>query len=236
MKILLILTLLFSLQAFGSEEENCEYPIMEPILDNGNMNMIKEVSTALKKDFKRRPMNVKGFNLALSIETNFEVPLIGADIYWGRIYLNQNDPKNIVYRDDLIAEANYKKEKANPGNFNYSNYSVASINSAKGLSLVKAAGADVNVKSTDGKFSTRTGGRLTIKVKAPNENPTNLLMDVVNNNGKITKSLIVGSKKIPFDSFKINAEKNMFGVTSILSGIDTIQFYSAGKVIHTITQ
>lgn len=237
MKFLLTLTLLFSFQANSSEiDENCVYPIGEPILEVGQAKMINQVSSAVKKDFKRRPMNIKGFNLALNIESNFEAPLIGQDPYWGRIYFKDGDDKNIAYRDDLIAEEHYKEELKAPGVFNYSTYKVSDINSAKGLSLVKAAGAEVNVKSADGKFSTKTGGRLTIKVKAPSENPYNLSMDVVRAGNKVSKFLLIAGKRIPFDSFKINASKNFLGVTTILSGIDTIQFYAGGKVVHSIKQ
>ena len=237
MKILLTATLLFSLNAFSEEvDENCDYPILEPILEVGATKMINQVSTAIKKDFKRRPMNLKGFNLALNIETNFEAPLIGKDPYWGRIYFKDGDDQNIAYRDDLISEDNYKKELNSPTTFTYSTYKVSDINSGAGLYLVKAAGAEVNVKSTNGNFSTKTGGRLTIKVKAPSENSYNLQMDVVKAGNKVSKFLLIGDKRIPFDSFKVNASKNFLGVTTILSGIDTIQFYSGGNVVHSIRQ
>lgn len=237
MKILLSLILLFSLNAFSVEgDQICELPNTEPILNDETLKLVGSLSTSIKKDFKRRPLTTSGFNLALSIETNFEVPFIGKDPYWGRIYFKNGDDKNIAYRDDLLAEENYSKEKVDPNKFLYANYSVANINSAKGLSLVKAAGAEVNVKSADGKFTTKTGGRLTIKVKAPGESSISLTVDVVNTGGKVSKFLIIGNKKVSFDSFKINAEKNVFGSTSILSGIETIQFFSGGKVAHTINQ
>lgn len=237
MKFLLTLTLLFSLNIFAEElDENCEYPIIEPILEVGAAKMINQVSTAVKRDFKRRPMNVKDFNLALNIETNFEAPLIGKDPYWGRIYFKDGDDQNITYRDDLIAEENYNDELKKPALFNYSKYKVSDINSSKGLSLIKAAGAEVNVKSTDEKFSIKTGGRLTIRVKAPSENPYNLSVDVVRAGKNVSKFLLIAGKRIPFDNFKINASKNFLGVTTILSGIDTIQFYSGGKVVHSIKQ
>lgn len=235
MKLLLTLLFIFPLTTFAFEED-CDYPASVPVLETGNAKMIKELHDGIKSDFKKRPMNLKGYNLALSIETNFEAPIIGKDKYWGRIYLHDSDTKNIKYRDDLIAEEHYNKEKKNPGSFNYSNYSVADINSAKGLSLVKAAGAEVNVKSSDGKFTTKNGGRLVVKVKAPNEKAFNLTMDVNRQGARVNKTLILGNKRVPFDSFKINASKNFLGVTTILSGITNIQFYSGGKVVHTITQ
>ena len=237
MKIILIIILLFSLNAFAKEvDDNCETAIMEPILDVGTTKMLNQISTAVKRDFKQRPMNVKGFNLVLNIESNFEAPLIGKDPYWGRIYFKDGDEKIIAYRDDLIAEHHYHDELKAPEKFSYSTYKMADINSTNGLFLVKAGGAEVNVKSTNGKFSTNTGGRLTIRVKAPGKNPQDLLLDVVKSGNKVSKFLIVSSQSIPFDSFKINASKNFLGVTTILSGIDTIQFYSGGKVVHSIKQ
>ncbi len=232
MKILITILLFLSF-INGSLAEDCHYSVTgDEILDGDNIKMLRQVSNGLKREFKRRPFNVKGFHLALSIETNFEAPLIGKDIYWGRIYLKDGDSQNIGYRDDLIAEKNYSEESKKPGRFNYSNYKVSDINSAKGLSLVKAAGAEVNVKSVGKAFSTTSGGRLAIKVKAPSENARSLVIDVVRRNGSISNFLIVNNRRIPFDSFKINASKNFLGVTTILAGVDSIKFYSGGKVVH----
>jgi hypothetical protein len=158
MKILLCLTFLFSFNAFsGQGNEICELPNTRPILDDETVQMVDNLNNAIKKDFKRRPLTASGFVLALNIETNFEVPLIGSDLYWGRIYLKNGDDKNIAYRDDLLAEKYYAREKADPKTFYNADYSVANINSANGLSLVKAAGAEVNVKSADGNFTTKAG-------------------------------------------------------------------------------
>ena len=234
MKCLILITLLIPLFSFAEEVADCNYKIAEPILDDQNFKMIETTGSGIKRDFKRRPMGLP-LRLALSIETNFEAPIIGDDIYWGRIYIKDSDPNNIFYRDDLLAEDNYKNEQAHPNLVSNAVYPVNKINSAQGLSLIKAAGAEVNVKAI-GKFSTATGGRLFVKVKPPGSAAISVVIDVVSTKGKIQNFLVVNNKRIPFDSFKINASKNFLGVTTILSGIDNIQFSSGGKVIHTIDQ
>lgn len=230
-----LLPLLFSLSLSTYAQEECDYPVMEPLIPVEQAENLKQVSNAIKKDFKRRAIKLPGFINVLSIETNFDAPIIGKDTYWGKIYIRDGQNDRITYRDDVIAERHYNEEKKNPDKTYYtSSYNVAEINSAKGLSLIKAAGADVKVKSPGGKFSTKTGGRLVIDVKAPNESPKVITMDVVRKGKSISKSVVVGDKKIPFDNFKINASKNFLGITTILSGIQSIQFFSNGKVVHTI--
>ncbi len=231
MKLLILITFMFPLITFA-QSDDCKFEVAEPILGNDVQKIFETMGAGIKRDFKRRPLGLP-LRLALSIETNFEAPLVGKDIYWGRIYIKDSDPNNVFYRDDLLAEDNYKNEQAHPNLVSNSVYKVSDINSAAGLSLVKAAGAEVNVKAV-GKFSTVTGGRLSIKVKAPGENAMNVIIDVVNNKGKISNFLIANNKRIPFDSFKINASSNFLGITSILNGIDNIQFTSGGKIIHTI--
>ncbi len=231
MKSLILITLFVPFLVFA-EVDDCYYPAAPSILGDENTKMFETMGSGIKRDFKRRPLGLP-LRLALSIETNFEAPIIGKDIYWGRIYLKDGVDDKIHYRDDLLAEDNYKNEQAHPNKASNSAYKVSDINSAAGLSLVKAAGAEVNVKAV-GKFKPSTGGRLSIKVKAPSEKAMNVTIDVVNNKGKITNFLIANNKRIPFDSFKINASKNFLGVTTILSGIQNIQFTSGGKVVHTI--
>jgi hypothetical protein len=232
MKTLILLMLLLPSTLIASDEL-CDFKVTGESILGDTEKMVMGVSSAMKRDFKRRRAGPP-LRLALSIETNFEAPLIGKDIYWGRIYVKDGVDTHVMYRDDLVAEDNYHKEQAKPDSFSHHSYPVKDINSAAGLTLIKAAGAEVNVKAV-GKFSPKTGGRLSIKVKAPSEKPMNVVIDVVNNAGKISNFLIVNNKRVQFDSFKINASKNFLGVTTILSGIQNIQFTSGGKVIHTIT-
>jgi hypothetical protein len=235
MKYLLPLFLSMSLNSWSAIDDQCHYPFTgDPIFDETNEMMLQKVNQGVKRDFKRRTLTTKGYHLGLEIETNFQAPLVGKDIYWGRIYFNDGDPNRIAYRDDLIAEKNYAKESKKPSSFNYSPYQVSDINSSKGLTLIEAAGAKVNVKSVGSPFSTTTGGRLAVLVKAPSENARTLVIDIARNKNQISKFLIHNNKRIAFDTFKINASKNFLGVTTILSGVDSIQFYSKGKLVQTI--
>lgn len=233
--LLIILMFVVPSLSFAFDFDCVPTEVIPDIMNPEHVDMIQEISDQGKRDFKRRPINKPNYMLALNIETNFEAPLIGKDPYWGRIYFKDKDDTNIYYRDDLIAEDHYKDEKKDPNSFWHSTYSKNDINSAKGLSLVKAMGAEVNVKSVGTPFSPKTGGRINIKVKAPKTNAFNLLMDIKRSGKNVTKELIVGSQKIAFDSFKINAARNIFGI-SILNGVDTIQFMKGGKVVHTINQ
>lgn len=227
--------ILIPLLASANEFEECLNPAVPEILESKHYEMIQQISDQGKRDFKRRPYVNPAYLMALNIETNFEAPLIGRDPYWGRIYFNEKDDYNIYYRDDLTAEKYYNNEKNNPKTFWQSTFNSQDINSSKGLYLVKAMGAVVNVKSLRGDFSPKTGGRINIKVKAPKTNALNVMVNVKRSGKNITKELVVDDKMIAFDSFKINAARSMFGI-SILNGVDSIEFMKGGKVVHRITQ
>lgn len=233
--LILSLSILFSsVVSANTDKCNC-VPNINSVLDE-NLKSLTNIGDSLKDNFKKRRVTTPGYLLALNIETNFEAPLIGKDIYWGRIYFKESAPDKVMYRDDLIAGDNYNKEKANPSLFYFTNYKVGDINSPAGLSLIKAAGAEVNVKSHGAPFSTKSGGRLAIRVKAPKEKPITMYVDVVRKGNQIQKFLLLNGKSIPFDSFKINASKNLITGTSILNGIDSVLFTSYGKLVHTIIQ
>lgn len=228
------LILLFSFPV-SANPDNCNCLDINSVLDE-NLKSFSNISESLKASFKKRKVTTPGYHLALNVETNFEAPLIGKDIYWGRIYFKDGAPDKIMYRDELIADDSYSKERVKPAAFFFSNYKISDINGPTGLSLIKAAGAEVNVKSHGAPFSTRTGGRLAIRVKAPKEKPITMYVDVVRKGNQIQKFLLVNNKSIPFDTFKINASKNLITGTSILNGIDSIQFRANGKLVHTIIQ
>lgn len=235
MKVLVLFLTFFMSYSVSANADKCNCLDIDSVLGE-NLHSLTNISDSLKNNFKKRPVTTPGFLLALNVETNFEAPLIGKDQYWGRIYFKESAPDRIMYRDDLIANDNYNKEKVNPALFYFTNYKIADINSPAGLSLIKAAGAEVNVKSHGASFTTTTGGRLAIRVKAPKEKPITMYVDVVRKGKQIQKFLLVNGKSIPFDSFKINASKNLITGTSILNGIDNVQFMSFGKVVHTIIQ
>jgi hypothetical protein len=233
--LVLTLAILMSFSVSSSTDTcNCGLDINS--IFSEDLKSFSVINESIKANFKKRAVTTPGYLLALNVETNFEAPLIGKDIYWGRIYFKESAPDKIMYRDDLIAHDNYNKEKENPALFYFTNYKVGDINSPQGLSLIKAAGAEVNVKSHGAPFSTKTGGRLAIKVKAPKEKAITMYVDVVRKGNQIQKFLLVNNKSIPFDSFKINASKTLITGTSILNGIDNVQFTSYGKVVHTIIQ
>lgn len=229
------LSLIFFTLAFTAhaEVDICETHAVPEILEDSQISSLVKVSDKLKQDFKRRANPKKGYLLALNFETNFEAPIVGSDLYWGRIYLNDGDPTKISYRDELAADEHYKKEVADPSKFYMGKYSISSINSDKGLPLIDAGGASVNVKSVGTDFSTKTGGRLSLKVKAPSTALMNITMDVKRSGNQISKTLVMAGKSVPFDSFKINAKSGLFGV-SILNGVSNVQFFKNGKVVHTL--
>jgi hypothetical protein len=229
-----ILFLLFSLPSFSNEIPFCDDYLGRPVFENDHHEMLRELSEGIKKEFKRRHSTPRGSILAINIETNFTVPVIGRDEYFGRIYLKPGDPK-IRFRDELLAERNYDEEKRDPDHPFYTPYLVSEINEPDGLSLVKSTGAEVNIKS-NGSFNTNTGGRIFLKVKAPGESSANYVIDVEIKEGKIQNYIIHNGKKIPFDSLKINADKNFLGITTILSGIKNITFSQNGKITLTVSQ
>ena len=226
-KSLLMLALLIPTLA---NAEICSTVVPE-ILDSDVIDSLEAVSDKVKEDFKRRPVEYKTYHSLLNIETNFEVPMVGRDTYFGRVYIVDGKPDVFKYRDELIADRNYQKESKN-NSFYTSEYKVSDINSDKGLSLIKQAGAEVTMKSTG--FTTTEGGRIYFKVKGPGDKPQNLVIDVKISKGKIENFLIIDGKSIAFDSLKINADKSFLTGTSILAGIDSLVFSKDGKPTKTI--
>ena len=80
MKFLILITFLIPLLSYA-QSDDCDVKIAEPILDEANYKMIETMGNGIKRDFKRRPAGPP-LRLALSIETNFEAPLVGNDLYW----------------------------------------------------------------------------------------------------------------------------------------------------------
>lgn len=190
-----------------------------------------------RQSFKNRPMNLPGFNLVLSVDTNFSVPLVGKDLYWGRVYFKDSEPNIVAYRDEMIAENFFVSELKDSGrNFNYSSYRIDDINGSDGLSLIEGAGADVNLKSDTGTFNIQTGGRLTLRVKGPGDQPQIYKLDIVRTSKAIQSFLLLNGKRIAFSSFKVNADTNFLGATTIMAGIKNIEFFFGGKIVTTINQ
>lgn len=182
-----------------------------------------------KREFKKRKSPIKSFKEALRIEANFKVPIRGKDTYFGRIYLTK-DTQHIKYRDELVAEEFYSKEKADDKIFYSTNYKVSDINSNKGLSLVDGAGASVTLRSPRKNFNTRTGGELILNVKHPFDGKFSLNVKViVNSSGNSSTTVNVDGRSVAFDTLKINAAG--FGITA---GIKNVEFYNNGRLVETI--
>lgn len=231
MKFALSFLLFFSYSLFA--EECNDVPPEKMPLSTENYEMVKKLNSEIRADFKRRNENSTGYKRVLSFDTNFKIPLIGRDRYFGRIFFTNNSSE-IKYRDELIADRNFDKEKKKPGSVYYTSYSTSEINSPQGMKLVQGAGAEVTLKS-EGQFTTTKGGRLVLRVKIPMKKPATFIFDVAVNNGIVQKYIIKDNLRIPFDHFVINAETNMFGTPSILSGIDNLQFYRNGKPVTSIS-
>ena len=206
--------------------------------DEKSFDELKMLSSAKsiaqdKNTFKRRLSPYTSIHsLAMSIETNFPVPFVGSQNYFGKIYLLTNNANKIDYRDEQIAHRRYKEELKNPKDFYTQSYQVSSINSKAGLNLINAAGAVVNLKSAN--FSPLKGGRLTLKVKAPKTDEMIITMDVVVSGRSVQNYVVVGTQKYPFTSFTINADKSFISGTSILNGILSVEFNQNGRFSYSI--
>ena len=231
MKLLLLFSILFVHNSAQAE-------ICMPGVDDGLGKLeelaenVEAVADSLKEKFKRRPITLSKYHPLINIEANFSAPLVGKHKYFGRIYVVDGQPGIVKYRDEIIAQKRYSEEAAQPSSFYLSEYKLSDINSPAGLNLIKAAGAEVTIRSTD--FSTTKGGRLLLKVKGPGDSPQNLVIDVKPTPSGLQNYLVINGKSIPFDSMKINADKTYLTGTSILNGINNLEFSSKGSIKHTI--
>lgn len=220
----LILTLLFSTLSIA---EVCdEYYQESTFAEFEDFLSAADFNNADRINFKRRkgPSTLKEI---IRIESNFKVPMAGTDTYFGRIYLGR-DSSTIRYRDELIAESRYKDEQAKKPDFYTSSYKVSDINSSSGLSLLKAAGASVTIKSPSKKFNTKSGGTVHLIVKHPIEGSFTLVLNIAISNGVAKNSVLIDGKSYGFDTLKINA-----ATLGIAAGIRNIEFTNKGKLAHT---
>jgi hypothetical protein len=201
------------------------------ILGSEVVEMVEALGAGIKADFKKRKPPISTYKPLIKITSNFTVPLVGSDNYFGNIYLVKGKPGIVKYRDELIADRRYSEEKQD-NSFYTSEYKVSEINSPAGLVLIKKAGAEVRLTSTN--FSTTTGGSLKLNVKGPGDKIKSLQLEIVITNGVAKNYLIVGGTKHPFDTMNITAEKSFFGGRSILSGIESVQFTSNGQLSKSI--
>lgn len=223
MKTMLLFILLLSQQAFSQGENHCEiaglplYDLPQEIQD------VQAVTAAEKRAFLARTMYpAGGWTMGLRIETNFRVPLVGSQNYFGKIFFKKGD-SSIRYRDEILAREHYRDESAKPSFYNTASFSVANMNRPQGSEV------GTGVRLIGRNFNTNTGGRLTISVKPPGGTRMNVPLDVQVVNGRAVTSINVGNRRVVFDTLKINSNSG-----GILSGLDNVQLISNGRVVHTI--
>lgn len=182
------------------------------------------VTAQERRDFIRRHATpAGGWSLALNIETNFKVPFVGSQNYFGRIYFKKGHAQ-IRYRDELLADDHYRDESANPRFYNTSGYSYSRMNNPRGYSV--ATGVRLIGRSLD----SNNGGGLTIQVDPPGSAPMNIPMDVQVVNNRAVLSVLAGNRRVVFNQIKINATRG-----SILRGVENVQFFQNGRLVHTLT-
>lgn len=232
MKLILFSLIIMSFHT--GAQSICKAPVGAKPVDPAFAKSLSEIKKCARNQFKRRAVYPKGFGLALSIESNFNIPFIGKDNYFGRVYFSPGKDE-IKYRDEKIAQDNLAKEQKNEAGIYLTSYKLSDMNSSKGLSLVNSGGAEVVLSSPTHNFSSTTGGRVSARVKGPNGKPLRFTIDIELSKGKAQNYVINNGKRIPFDSIKVNAKDGFMGV-SILNGVQNIQFIKSGKVLATTTE
>lgn len=232
MKLILFSLIIMSLHA--GAQSICKAPVGVTPVDPEVTKSLSDIRKCVRNQFKRRAVYPAGFTLALNIETNFNIPFVGKDPYFGRVYFSPGKDE-IKYRDEKISQDNLTKEQKKPSSIYLSSYKLSDMNSDKGLSLVNGGGAEVVLSSPTHNFSSTTGGRVAAKVKGPNGKALRFIIDIELSKGKAQNYVINNGKRIPFDTIKVNAKGGFMGV-SILNGVQNIQFIKSGKVLATTTE
>ncbi len=223
MKTILIFILMMSASAFATEEL-CEIPGMTEYELPSELETVHAISKAEKREFLARSATpAGGWTLGLNIVTNFKIPLFGSQNYFGRIYFKKGDA-TVRYRDEMLAREHYSSESQNPRFYNTNPLTVARMNRPDGYEV------STGVRLYGRNFNTNTGGRLTIAVKPPGGRRLNVPVDMTVLNGRPITAIQVGTQRLVFDTIRINAQDG-----SILSGLDSIQLLSNGRLVHTIT-
>lgn len=232
MKLILFSLIIMSFHA--GAQSICKAPVGNKPVDPAITKSLADIRKCVRSQFKRRVVYPQGFSLALNIESNFNIPFVGKDHYFGRVYFSPGKDE-IKYRDEKIAQDNFAKEQKNQSSIYLTSYKLTDMNSSKGLSLVNAGGAEVVLSSPTHNFSSTTGGRVSAKVKAPNGKALRFTIDIELSKGKAQNYVINNGKRIPFDTIKVNARDGFMGV-SILNGVQNIQFIKSGKVLATANE
>ena len=168
----------------------------------------------------------------LNITTNFYLPYSSVQ-YFARLYYFPKNVEEVEFRDEQIAENHFDQEKKLKSPINYIAYESAQFKPPTGLDLVVAPGTLVNLTS-EGNFSLKKGGYLTLYVKVPLQGPMRIRVLVENGSHRIRTSMFnQAGEKIIFDQIQIDA-KTLFGRANIMRGISNITFLKAGKVVSNL--
>ncbi len=223
MKTIFLFILMMSCSAFAQEEQTCEIAGLSMYDLPSELQEIHAITSAERRAFLARTMiPAGGWSMGLRIETNFQVPFVGSQNYFGKIFFKKGDA-NIRYRDEMLAREHYRDEVANPNHYNTVGYSVANMNRPQGSDVA------TGVKLYGRNFNTNTGGRLTISVKPPGGRRLDVPVDVQVVNNRAVTSMSVAGRRIVFDTLKINSNSG-----GILSGLDNVQLFSQGRVVYTL--
>lgn len=183
---------------------------------NENVENLRNISAQERRQFMARESTPAGWTLGLRIESNFKIPLVGSQNYFGRIFFKRGE-NHIKYRDEQIARKHYDDERR--GGFFTSRYNLAEINSRNGSSVAPG------VRITGQNLNSNRGGRLTIAA-----NRLQVPIDITVNGNRAIPSITVNGQRIVFDTMKINARRG-----GIIAGVSNVQLLSRGRVVHTIT-
>ena len=180
-----------------------------------------------KRAFKRRePSNL--FKL-VAIDSDFKVPPVVGDTWWGNIYLEPKD-NTLRYRDEVMANSNYNRELSDPRTpLTHAKYKANDINSPGGLVLMNDHGAFISVKNDGRPFDIRTGGNVIFTFKSPGGNTARIKMNIVIRNGRPVNTVITPGGPVAFDTLKVRT-----GFTGIVGGVSKIEFKRAGVVAYTL--
>ncbi len=208
-----------------ADEIPCDLPGNVGFTLPNELRLVRNIVSEEKRNFlTRTAYPAGGWTLGLKIESNFKIPFVGAVPYFGKIFFKKGDSV-VRYRDEMVARSHYRDEARNPRFYNTNQLTVARMNRPDGYEV--STGVTIFGQNN---FNTNTGGRLLISVKPPGSRRMNVPMDLTVVNNKAVSSILVNGLRIPFDTMKINMNNG-----SILGGLQNVQLFAGGRVVHTIT-
>lgn len=204
-KIITLIMTLFTLSSIAQADTcNC-LGDLEVLSRQEGFDYLYAVTRQERQQFIARHRDLAGWTVPLKIESNFRVPLVGSQNYFGRIYFRRGE-NFIQYRDEQIARRNYDRERRDPSTFMASRYTTAEINARGGYELAPG------VRLIGQQFNTTTGGALTISVNGLRVN-----FQVTVNGNRAIPAAIVNGRRVTFDTMRINSAPRELSVASPMS-------------------